>query len=200
MKTDILFWSGGKDSWLALEYYRRDYSDEQHRLELLTTYDEEREYLPFQNLSLKTIREQANQLDLDLIPIGLPPECPNEIYLEHIVKQLETREPPVERLVFGDWQNEEIRNWREEQFNNRGYSCLFPIWQKSLHELLPVIQLNPVEIRISSVDREYETYIRQGEPYNQALIRTLPSFIDPMGENGEFHTRVIIHDLKDQVV
>ena len=39
---DILFWSGGKDSYLALEFCRKE--NDIHELKLLTTYEEE-EYL-----------------------------------------------------------------------------------------------------------------------------------------------------------
>jgi len=194
---DILFWSGGKDSYLALEFHKQQTD---HEIQLLTTYNRETNEVPFQGLSLETIKKQAATLKLDLITVPLPPNCPNEVYLDAIHKALQNLDEPVDTLVFGDWKNQDIRDWREREFKIMGYTCTFPIWQKSLHELLPVLLLKPVEVKISHVAPDYQKYLRVGEAYDQRLIRQLPSMIDPMGENGEFHTEVIIHDLKDQVV
>ena len=196
---DILFWSGGKDAYLALVFYLQQHIDREG-LKLLTTYSEETEQVPHQNLPLKTIREQSEHLRLKLIPVPLPSSCPNEQYLQKVGEALEAQEDPIGRLVFGDWRNEEIRNWRVREFGKMGYDCLFPIWRKSLHDLLPVLILKPVRIRISAVSEKYRKYIRIGETYDQAFVRTLPNEIDPMGENGEFHTEVIFLKPGERVV
>ena len=192
---DILFWSGGKDSYLALEFYRREYED--NELKLLTTYNEDTAKVPHQNIELEDIEEQADKLDLDLISVPLPEECPNDEYLQRIREALNACDEKIENLVFGDWSLEDIREWREKEFDNMGYNCLFPIWGKSLDELMPVLLLKPVEVTISAVKEEYEKFIAVGETYNQKFVRQLPEEIDPMGENGEFHTRVSIQTFND---
>lgn len=196
---DILFWSGGKDSYLALEFYRQQFGRERP-LKLLTTFEEEREIVPHQNIPVKNIKKQAEKLKLELILVPLPKNCPNDLYLDNIQQALDGQEESVERLVFGDWRLEDIREWREREFGEMGYECLFPIWGKSLNDLLPVLILKPVEITISAVKKEFEQYIRVSETYDQAFVRTLPEEIDPMGENGEFHTEVIFRDLEEKVV
>jgi diphthamide synthase (EF-2-diphthine--ammonia ligase) len=103
-------------------------------------------------------------------------------------------------LIFGDWHLQDIREWREQVFGEMGYRCLFPIWGKSLHDLLPVLLLKPVQIKISAVKEEFQQYIKVGETYDQAFVRTLPTEIDPMGENGEFHTEVMFEDLSKRVL
>ena len=192
---DILFWSGGKDSYLALEFYRREY--EQNELKLLTTYNEDTAVVPHQNIALEDIEEQAKNLGLDLISVPLPEDCPNDIYLQRIEEALEACGQPIESLVFGDWKLEDIRQWREKEFGKMGYNCLFPIWKKDLNELMPVLLLKPVEITISAVKEEYKDLIAVGEAYNQHFVRQLPDEIDPMGENGEFHTKVTIQTFDD---
>lgn len=192
---DILFWSGGKDSYLALEFYRRKY--EQNELKLLTTYNEDTAVVPHQNIALEDIEEQANKLDLELISVPLPKDCPNDIYIRRIQKALGGCEEKVENLVFGDWKLEDIREWREKEFGKVGYKCLFPIWNKSLDELMPVLTLKPVEVTVSAVKDEYSKYIAVGETYNQRFVRQLPEEIDTMGENGEFHTKVTIQTFDD---
>lgn len=188
---DILFWSGGKDSYLALQFYRKSHSGES--LKLLTTYDESRDIVPHQRIELEDIEGQAKALGLDLLTVPLPPDCPNDIYLERLEDTFDQLEQPVEHLVFGDWKLEDIREWREKVFGDMGYHCLFPIWQKSLDELLPELLFKPVEIKISAVREEFASLIRVGESYDQSFVaqlRHLPEDIDPMGENGEFHTRI----------
>lgn len=196
---DILFWSGGKDSYLALEFYTQDYGDKSN-LKLLTTFEEKSEQVPHHNIPLKNIKKQADELGMDLITIALPEDCPNEIYLERVQEALENQKEPVRRLVFGDWHLQDIREWREEAFGEMDYECLFPIWEMSLHKLLPVLLLKPIEVKISAVREEFQHYIKVGEPYTQGFVRTLPEQIDPMGENGEFHTEVVFQDLSDKVV
>lgn len=192
---DILFWSGGKDAYLALEFYRREYPD--RSLSLLTTYEKRSGIVPHQRIPIETIKEQAKKLGLELHLVPLPDNCPNDVYLDAIEKELNGIEEQIESLVFGDWKLEDIRQWREEEFRKMGYQCLFPIWKKSLHELLPILTLKPVEVTISAVQDKYKEYIKVGEAYNQRFVQQLPPEIDPMGENGEFHTKVTIQTFDD---
>lgn len=193
---NILFWSGGKDSYLALHFFRQSHPDA--KVALLTTYDESIDTVPYQNIPLEEIKRQTDHLGLDLMTVGLPPECPNETYLKKVKESLASVEGSIEHLIFGDWYLQDIRQWREEVFGDMGYSCLFPIWEKDLHELLAVLFLQPIEIKISAVQEEYESLLKVGEPYNQKLVAQLQRLeeIDPMGEKGEFHTKVIFNDLK----
>lgn len=193
---DILFWSGGKDAYLALHFYRQQYPDTE--LKLLTTYEESTGVVPHQQIKLSHIRKQAANLDLSLITVPLPTDCPNDIYLKKVNQKLTEQDESIQYLIFGDWHLQDIRQWREKMFGEMGYECLFPIWEKSIHDLLPVLQLQPVEVEISAVQEKYQSLIKIGETFNQSLVvqlRHLPEEIDPMGENGEFHTKVIFKEL-----
>jgi len=197
---DILFWSGGKDAYLAYHFYRE--SNPKATIKLLTTYNESTDIVPHQNIPLKDIKTQANHLGLELITVPLPPDCPNDIYLKRLEETFENVDESIDHLIFGDWYLEDIRKWREKVFGDMGYDCLFPIWKKSIHDLLPVLLFKPVEIKISAVKEEFQSLIRVGETFDQSLItqlQHLPEDIDPMGEKGEFHTQVIFKDLDEQV-
>ncbi|MGM0588536.1 MAG: hypothetical protein ACQETE_08995 [Bacteroidota bacterium] len=194
----ILFWSGGKDSYLSYLYFFEDHPES--KISLLTTFDQTDQSIPYQGLELKDVREQYEHLNGadNLVEVGLPSQCPNEIYLQRVdqaIKEVSGDEPV--HLYFGDWHNADIREWREEQFTNLGYTCHFPIWHRSLHELLPKLLFHPVTTRISWVDEDYQTYLKVGEPYNQRLVTSLPDEIDPMGENGEFHTVIEFQEFPD---
>lgn len=190
----ILFWSGGKDSYFAYELLSNE-SDRE--IKFLTTYDEERNFIPHHRISLETIEEQARQMGVELITVALPPECPNEIYIERVQEALNRQDQPIEALAFGDWKNREIREWRDEVFRDKlGYECLFPIWKKSLHDLIPILTFKPIKVEISSVHEDYEDMLSVGEIYDQRLISQLPREIDSMGEYGEFHTVVHLTPLE----
>ncbi|GAA5520163.1 hypothetical protein LQ318_00460 [Aliifodinibius salicampi] len=193
---DILFWSGGKDSWLALYFYRQEYPETD--LRLLTTYEKSTNVVPHQQIEISHIRKQASNLGLSLIMVPLPTNCPNEVYLKEIEQKLAEQDESVRYLIFGDWHLQDIRQWREKTFGEMGYECIFPIWEKSIHDLLPVLKLQPVKVEISAVQEKYKSLIKVGETFNQSLVvqlRHLPEEIDPMGENGEFHTKVIFKEL-----
>jgi uncharacterized protein (TIGR00290 family) len=191
---NILFWSGGKDAYLALHFFRE--SHPKTDLKLLTTYDESSDMVPHQNIPLSEIKEQADYLNLDLITVGLPTNCPNKTYIEWLKNALDELDQPIDNLIFGDWYLEDIREWREKVFAEMGYSCLFPIWKKDLNELLPILLLQPIKIEISAVQKEFRSLLKKGESFDQKLVMQLRRLdeIDPMGENGEFHTRVIFKD------
>lgn len=192
---DILFWSGGKDSYLALQFYRKSYPDA--KIKLLTTYDKTKGIVPHQRIKMEEVEKQASSLELDLISVPLPPDCSNDLYLEKVKEALENTEGTVEHLVFGDWHQEEIREWRERVFADMGYECVFPIWDKEINELLLELLLKPIEVKISAVKKEFQSLIGVDESYDQSFIRQIqhqPKDIDPMGENGEFHTKVVFKD------
>lgn len=193
---DILFWSGGKDAYLALEFYREEHPG--RSIKLLTTFDETTQRVPHQNISISNIKQQAKALNLNLNLIPLPKDCPNNIYMNKVNQVLQKQQETVEHLVFGDWYLQDIRHWRERQFNDLGYKCRFPIWRKSIHDLLPTLLLKPVEVRISAVKDEFKNLIRVGETYNQHFVQQLSRKIDPMGEKGEFHTEVIFKSWNEQ--
>lgn len=193
---NILFWSGGKDAYLALEFFRLSNSGAE--IQLLTTYEESTERVPHQQIALHDIKEQALFLGLELMAVPLPANCSNETYLKRVEEALRKIDGTIEYLLFGDLYVESIRQWREKVFGEMGFKCLFPLWGKSMHELLPVLFLKPVEVKISAVKDEFQSLIRVGERYDQSFVaqlQHLPQKIDPMGENGEFHTRVTFKHL-----
>jgi diphthamide synthase (EF-2-diphthine--ammonia ligase) len=186
---DILFWSGGKDSYLAHESYWQKYP--KNDIRLLTTFEEKSKRVPHQNIPIGIIKKQAKALNLPLNLIPLPTDCPNNIYTAKVHEALKNQGKAVQNLVFGDWYLQDIRDWREQQFTESGYKCRFPIWEKPLNELWTMLLLKPVKIRISAVAEEYQKFISVGEIFDQNFIRQLPDDIDPMGEKGEFHTQVV---------
>jgi diphthamide synthase (EF-2-diphthine--ammonia ligase) len=198
---NILFWSGGKDAFLALHVYRQAHPEASIRL--LTTFDQSTQIVPHQNIPIEEIKEQARMLGLELIDVPLPSDCPNDKYLKNIEQALQKLDYKINQLIFGDWHLSDIREWREQQFSQMGFDCHFPIWETELDQLLPILTLQPVEVTISAVRDDLQHLIRVGETYDQSFVMQLkyqPDDIDPMGENGEFHTKLTFKKIDEQKI
>lgn len=183
---DIVFWSGGKDSYLTLETLRPFQPDS---IALLATFDETTGRSAIQDIAIETTRQHAKHLGLPLLEVLLPTACPNDIYLDRIQKAL--KKFPVRQLVFGDLHCADIRNWREQEWNRRGYACRFPLWNQSYPKLLQKLWQLPGRIVLSSVRSDLTQFFKPGDTYNADFVARLSPDIDVMGENGEFHTCVL---------
>jgi len=100
---DVLFWSGGKDSWLALDAITSEgraaaaaaaggrdaaaVAPSPSPL-LLTTFDGRSGEIPFQGFRYCVVVEQARALDLDLLLVPLPAHCPNDEYVAAVLGAL----------------------------------------------------------------------------------------------------------------
>src|SRR5699024_7678341 len=129
--------------------------------------------------------KQSRQLNLPLFTVPLPPKCPNEVYLEKVGNAIRSIPKRSARLIFGDRLAPEIINWREKNFAELGFDCFFPIQDKSVDELLAVLEDAPVKVRISAVREPFKSSIKVGQRYNGNFIKELPDEVDPMGEQGE---------------
>jgi|AntRauTorcE11897_2_1112592.scaffolds.fasta_scaffold02828_7 diphthamide synthase (EF-2-diphthine--ammonia ligase) len=184
---DILFWSGGKDSFLALRYLQDSTGDDPV---LLTTFDDESSRVPHQSIPIETIRRQAMDLGLILYTVPISYPASNIEYIDALKAHLGQFPFDVQHLVFGDLHLQDIREWREEQFGAMGYDLLFPIWQIPYYELFDRLEDEVVEIRISAVMDKYSDLIKPGTLFNRRFAESLPEEIDKMGESGEFHTEI----------
>ena len=156
----MLFWSGGKDSWLALDAILAEatvdaFPDAAHSTTacettvephqpgplLLTTFDAQTGDIPFQGFSFNVAVQQARHLQRDLLLVPLPPRCSNDVYVDTVLGALTGDAAAavglsVARLVFGDLHLDEVRRWREEQFSPSLLECHFPLFEQPYERLL----------------------------------------------------------------
>lgn len=185
---DILFWSGGKDSYLALLYYRDAESADPI---LLTTFDDESDIVPHQEIKINQIYNQSIALGLPLMATPLSYPATNKQYMDEIKKQINHSPFRINRVIFGDLHLTDIKEWREEEFGKLGLESYFPIWQKPYGELFGRLESADIEVQISSVGDKFADHIKVGQKFTRRFAESLPDHIDKMGENGEFHTEVI---------
>lgn len=193
-ECDVLFWSGGKDSYLSYQYLKKEFEKHERDIVLLTTFDAATRIVAHQEVGFSKIEEQSAWLKSPLLAVPL---FTGMDYVERISTSLRTlsRRYKVKRLVFGDLHLENIRNWRETSFapllEQFGVTLHFPIWQEPYGTLLEELERSGVSIQITAVCEDaLGGRVKVGENFSAGFIETLPSEVDGFGENGEFHTYV----------
>lgn len=216
--VDIMFFSGGKDSFMAL---RRLQAENIRPVILLTTFDGYSRRVAHQGLHIdKQIIPQAKALQLPLL--GVPTGCSTSdnthiMDYKHVVEKAiddKVRRDGVDvlRLVFGDLHLWTVRNWRDKHLsnlfqNNNGNGGIktllyYPLWNVSydllMDEVMRLTNKNNdqgvvVKFTISAIDDAGEKVgIKVGDQFDRDFIQKLPPHIDAFGENGEFHTLACI--------
>jgi uncharacterized protein (TIGR00290 family) len=189
MRKVALFWSGGKDAYLALDRLRGE--GEAVVTLLVTTFDEETGRLPHHDVPIDWISAQAESLDLPMMPVGLPTESSNEVYEQRmmaVVPRLE--EEGIDALAAGDVSLEDVREYREVLAQRMGYPILFPLWGEDTRALADRFVRGNTDAVVVSVDETKLSADLVGSRYDAAFLGGLPEGIDPAGEGGEFHTFV----------
>ncbi|MFH4368212.1 Dph6-related ATP pyrophosphatase [Vibrio diabolicus] len=186
-KQVVISWSSGKDSTLTLE--RLNENPNYQVVGLYTTYVGKE--VPFQATPLEVVQMQADLLALPLITIELPEVFPsNDIYQSTIVNALQSSGLNIEAVAFGDMFCNGIAEYRRSYIEPAGWECVFPLLGESSEKLAMELIERGIQTMLITIDGSVLPPEWCGRWYDKALIESLPSQIDPCGENGEFHTLV----------
>ena len=189
MKSIAVSWSGGKDSALALYYSLLEKNYKVNSL--LTTVSAEYNRISMHGIRVELLEKQIQSIGIPVNLISLPKDVSNDEYEEIMRKEMiNLKSHQVLNVVFGDIFLEDIREYRKSNLSKIGMKALFPLWGKNSRELAREFIDLGFKAIITCVDSTYlnDSYI--GQIYNDNFLSSLPSNIDPCGENGEFHTFV----------
>jgi uncharacterized protein (TIGR00290 family) len=188
MKPVIFSWSGGKDSALALFLLNRK---EYHVRSLITTISKDYNRISMHGVRKELLQKQANSIGIPLNCIYLPKDVKNNEY-ERIMKQemLYFKSHKINYVVFGDIFLEDIRNYRESNLSKIDMKAIFPLWKRNTKDLANKFISLGFKAIITSIDSNYLDGSFVGKLYNSEFLNSIPSDVDPCGENGEFHTFV----------
>ena len=187
---DILFWSGGKDSFLALASLLQ----EKREVVLLTSFGALTSRVSIQNIHIKNIAKQSEFLKLPLCLVPLFPNTDYKTSIEEALSLISAQTgATIERLVFGDLHLQSIRQWRVDTWPE--YEIFTPLFDVSYETLLDRLWQLQKEMDLSitlstdlSLSRET---LDIGTAYTELLVEQLKSNnMDAMLENGEAHTLV----------
>lgn len=185
----LLFWSGGKDSALALFELRKNPNYEV--VGLITTLDREKNRVPFHGIPDTIVLEQAKLLKLPLQRIFLPTNASNEEYVKQVSTILSMfAKRGIKTVAFGDIHLEDVRAFKEKMITDLGMTSLFPLWKQDSRKLAEAFFSTGHKALVTAVLGEKLGYNFLACEYNEEYLARLPQDIDPCGENGEFHTCV----------
>jgi uncharacterized protein (TIGR00290 family) len=183
----LISWSSGKDS--AWAFHQSTLGDEVDVVALLTTFNEEFDRVSMQGVRRELVEAQVEALGLPLRAVVLPWPCPNDVYEARMKEAMEAAsDEGITRVVFGDLFLEDVRAYRIEKMEGTGIDPLFPIWGSDTGELARQMIEGGVRAVLTAVDTAQLPAGFAGRQFDLSLLEDLPAGVDPLGENGEFHT------------
>lgn len=187
-KPKALFcWSGGKDSSLAL--YKVLQENKFEVVALLTTVNEEFKRVSMHGVREELIEAQARHIGLPLEKLYIPPDNTNEAYEKSMERVLKKHiEAGVGQVIFGDIFLEDLRKYRENNLAKLGLKAEFPLWKKDTSSLIHEFIGLGFKTVICCTHNDYFDDQIVGKTIDRSFVASLPSDVDPCGENGEFHT------------
>ena len=188
-KKTWLSWSSGKDSAWTLHVLRQ--SGEHEVTALFTTVNAAFDRVAMHAVRVELLRRQAEAVGLPLHLIEIPYPCSDEQY-DYAMTDfvMLARNNGVQCMAFGDLFLRDIRRYREERLQGTGIEPIFPLWEKPTRALLEEMLVGGLRACLTCVDPRVLPAKFAGRELTSALVDSMPSGIDPCGENGEFHTFV----------
>ena len=199
----VLFFSGGKDSFLALRALRRALPAAAKRVVPVTTFDAESRNIAHQEVPIADVVRQAEHLELDLVGVPLMRGGIGGGYARRAAAALDLVRrayacAPDLQVAFGDLHLEHIKAWRDEHLPAAlGVPALtYPLWNEPYDALAADLERSGVPCIISAVGAdaadasEFVKGIAVGETRfgREFMARAAAAGCDAFGERGEFHT------------
>ena len=191
----LVSWSSGKDSAWALHTLRQQ--PEKYDVRgIFTTVTKTFNRVSIHSTPAWVLEQQAERLGVPLYEIPIPYPCSNEIYEAAMRKFLSEVEVLSEHLnashfAFGDLFLEDIRAYREEKLSGTGFTPIFPVWGEDTTLLAQKMVVSGLRAIITALNPTKVPADFAGQWFDAELLADLPDGVDPLGENGEFHTCVV---------
>ena len=194
-KFKVLFFSGGKDSFLAIRALVKQYKESPFGLVLLTTFDAQSRSIAHQDIHIDDVLRQAKHLDITLLGIPMH-RTSREPYLDRILRGLDVMKSQcnskLSALVFGDLHLAQIKGWRDEEIGKIGVDLEYPLWKVPYLDLMDDLEKSLVTFKISATTK---AKLNVGTVYcRQFFDEIQKEGVDGFGENGEFHTIAQVWD------
>jgi uncharacterized protein (TIGR00290 family) len=191
MQPAVAFWSGGKDSGLALDRVRR--SGAYEVIALITTVNDR-----FRRVSMHGVREELIDRQAEAIGIAahrmyVGAHGGSDDYVPALGATLSMfKDRGVAHVIFGDIFLEDLRQWREGMLASLGMTGVFPLWREDTRALAKEFVDRGFKGIVCCIDDAHLKKSDVGRALNADFFAGLPGGVDVCGENGEYHS--FIHD------
>ncbi|MBM3402531.1 MAG: adenine nucleotide alpha hydrolase [Bacteroidetes bacterium] len=183
----VLFWSGGKDSAMALYLLKQNPNVE--IIALLSTLNSDSNRISMHEISEKLLNRQTKQLGFPHLKMWVKGQTDHNSYAEaflEICSQL--KHMGADTLVFGDIFLQDIRSYREKLAESAGFGTYFPLWDLTIEKLVKIFYEGSFQAIICCVQENKLGTDWLGKKLNKEFFSLIPEGIDAFGENGEYHT------------
>lgn len=185
----VLFFSGGKDSFLTIRALVRQNESSPFGLVLLTTFDAESRMIAHQDVHIDDVVRQARHLDITLLGIPMH-RASRELYIDRIRRGLAVIQSKFHSelvsVVFGDLHLDHIKAWREQELGKLGIALEYPLWKVPYSDLMDDLEKSRVTFKLSASTKDG---VKVGTVYGREFFEECQKGdVDGFGECGEFHT------------
>lgn len=182
-------WSGGKDSCLAL--YEIQKSNDYRVAALLTTLTRDYDRISMHGVRRVLLEKQAASLGLPLHQLLISKGATNEEYEAKMAEAFGVyREKGIDSIIFGDLFLEDIKSYRDQFLGRHNMKGIYPVWQRDTTEFIREFIRLGFKAILTCVDLKALDQSFAGKIIDEEFLSSLPTHVDPCGENGEFHTFV----------
>lgn len=188
-KQVVLYWSGGKDSAMALHEISTNERYEGYRVtSLLTTLTEGYDRISGHGVRRPLLERQAACLGLDLYKTYISKSSTMSEY-ESVIEQalLTQKREGITVAASGDIF---VEKRRMAIFKKTGMAGCFPLLQKNSYEHLETLIEIGFKAYVVCIDAMILDKSLVGRIIDSHFLDELPVGVDPCGENGEFHSFV----------
>ena len=191
----LVSWSSGKDSaWAFYTLYKQP---EHYTVRgVFTTVTKTFDRVSIHSTPSWVLKQQAERLDVPLYEIPIPYPCSNAQYESAMRAFLDqVRVLPEDlgatHMAFGDLFLEDIRRYREDKLRGTGFTPIFPVWGRDTTALAQEMIDSGVRAIVTALNPTKVPEELAGRWFDSKFLADLPKGVDPLGENGEFHTCVV---------
>lgn len=181
-----LFWSGGKDSALALDRLRR--AGEVGVVTLVTTIDPRLDRVAMHGVPTALVEAQARALALPLTGMAVGAGDDYVAVLKRTLAELKAE--GIGTAAFGDIFLEDLKAWREALLAEAGFAAQFPLWGADTRELAAEFVARGFRAVVCCAEDPALTREAVGRELDARFFADLPPATDPCGEAGEYHSFV----------
>jgi len=185
----LMSWSGGKDSCIAL--YEMQRAENYRVAALLTTLTRDYDRISMHGVRRVLLEKQANSLGLPLHQVFISKNATNDEYEIRMGEAFAVyRDQGTDSIVFGDLFLEDIRAYRKQFLARHGMRGVFPVWRRNTSGFIKQFVELGFKAVVTCVDSRALDQSFAGRIIDEEFLSSLPSHVDPCGENGEFHSFV----------
>ncbi len=184
-----IFWSGGKDSALALWRIMQQ-GDYQVQC-LIITISESLGRVSMHGVRKELMESQAAAIGIPIKWMPVATALDNSAYERSLLEVFDwLKTEGINHVIYGDIFLEDLRQYRDGLLNQAYIKGIYPLWKEPTDQLAQEVINSDIQTILVCVDSSKLPESCAGLLFDKGLLADLPETVDPCGENGEFHTFV----------